>query len=93
MRAYGGAAAAALTAAGSVEVIPTAPWIASYPYECEGNVQALLAAHPWAPIEAEYGAEVTLRFRIPEDDERRFVTLFADATAGRARTERTAPPG
>ena len=43
MRAYGGAAAAALAEVGSVEVVPTTPCTVVYPYECEGNVQALLA--------------------------------------------------
>ena len=84
MRAYGGAAAAALAEVGSVEVVPTTPCTVVYPYECEGNVQALLAAHPWRPFESDFGAEITLRFQIPEDDCGRFEALFGDATAGRA---------
>jgi len=88
MRAYGAAAAAALTAAGSVQVVPSVPWTVRYPYDCEGNVAALLSAHPWKPVSADYAGEVTLRFRIPEDDQERFAALFADATAGRARAVR-----
>ena len=87
MRAYGAAAAAVLAKAGSIEVTPTRAWLVRYPYECERNVQALLAARSWHPVAADYGAGITLRFLIPEHDAVRLAADFADATAGRAETE------
>jgi uncharacterized YigZ family protein len=84
VRAYGAAAAAALAAARAIEVTPAQTWVVRYPYECERHVQALLAARSWQPVDAAYGAEITLRFLIPEHDTARFHSSFADATAGRA---------
>ena len=84
VRAYGAAAAAALAAARVIDVTPARAWVVRYPYECERNVQALLAARSWRAVDAAYGAEITLRFLIPEHDTARFQASFADATAGRA---------
>ena len=87
MRAYGGAAAAALAAAGVREVTPTVLWSVRYPYAADGRVRALLSTAPWELVTAEYDAEVELRLRVPEGEERTLATRLADATAGRARLE------
>jgi uncharacterized YigZ family protein len=84
VRAYGAAAAAVLAKAGSLEVTPARAWIVRYPYDCERGVQALLAARSWRAVAADYGAEVALRFLVPEGEAEAFAASFADATAGRA---------
>lgn len=85
MRAYGGAAAAALSLAEAVQVVSKAAFTVSYPYECVARVQALLARQGWRPFESDFGAEVRLRLFAPESDGEQLRQLFADATAGRAR--------
>ena len=84
MRAYGGAAAAALAHAALIDVVPMARVEVRYPYTAEGRVKALLAAESHEPLDARYAADVRVAFEVPVTQVEEFVSKLADATSGAA---------
>ena len=90
VRAYSGAAAAALDAAEIVVVTPKVRIRARYPYSCSSAMQALLHAWDVEVVSADYGAEVDQRFEIVETEAEGFERSIVDATAGAAVVERVA---
>lgn len=87
VRAYGGAAGAALDRA-DVRVVPvTRTVVVEYPYDCSGEVQGLLAAAALAPVSSDYGESVRLVLRVPVASVDEFLGELAERTAGRARVE------
>ncbi len=83
IRAYGGAASAALELAGVVEVPLTEPLRLTFDYELTGPVQGVLAAFDLAPTRAGYGAAVEMELAVPVADARRLRQSLTDATQGR----------
>lgn len=87
MRAYGGAAAAALERAAIVTVTLERRFRLTHPYECSGPVQGLLAEQGLAPSSADYGAEVQLELSIPLRACEPFLSEFIERTAGRGQVQ------
>jgi uncharacterized YigZ family protein len=85
VRAYGKAAAAVLDAAPRRTVEVTVRVLLELPYECNGALQALLAARGFAVAGAEYGAHVRLALDVPVGRVDEFRREARDRTAGRVR--------
>ncbi|MEE2662960.1 MAG: YigZ family protein [Myxococcota bacterium] len=83
MRAYGGAAGAALDHAPLRVVTPMCKFAARFPYEHGRAIQALLSARSVSPIDSDYGAEVRMVFEVPEQEAGEFCSALRDRTAGR----------
>lgn len=83
MRAYGGAAAEALDRAEVITVTVERCFRLSYPYECSGAVQGLLAETGFQPRAADYGAEVVLEISMPLRACDAFLAQFIERTAAR----------
>ncbi|RMH21062.1 MAG: DUF1949 domain-containing protein [Acidobacteria bacterium] len=84
VRAYGGAAAAALERAEIVERPVVRTLSIHYPYELSGAVQGVLARFALAPAKADYGAEIAATVAVPVADAERLAHALREATAGRA---------
>lgn len=84
IRAYGGAARAALERADVIETVLTAAVTIEHDYEHSGPVQAALHAAGQAPRSAEYGVRARLVLDVPVDQAMAFEVTLRDATAGRA---------
>jgi uncharacterized YigZ family protein len=83
VRAYGGAAAAVLSAA-PVAVRPVTVVLAcDHDYDLSGAVDAVLAAHAARVVAADYGVAVTRRVAVPRAAVDDLVADMAEATAGR----------
>ncbi|MCB9878214.1 MAG: YigZ family protein [Planctomycetes bacterium] len=89
VRAYGGAAAEALDRAEIVEVVPQARLHVEHGYEDSGAIAGVLHAFHVTPEHADYGAAVAFDLTIAETEAEGLVAALRDATAGRARIERT----
>lgn len=83
IRAYGGAAAAALDLAEVAERPITRGLRLAYAYDSSGAVQGVLAAFELKPAGADYGAEVRMEVRVPVEDAERLERALRDATGGR----------
>ncbi len=83
IRAYGGAAAAALELAEVVErpVVETLRF--AFAYDASGAVQGVLSAFGLAPVDSDYGAEVRMAVAVPVEDTARLRTALRDATRGK----------
>lgn len=93
VRAYGGAAAAALDLA-PLKVTPiTQGILLRYPYECAGAIGSLLSARALAPARAEYGEEVEMELRLPLGSADGFLAEVIERTAGRAQAQKNGAPG
>ncbi|MAE75633.1 MAG: YigZ family protein [Planctomycetes bacterium] len=84
VRAYAAAAAAALDRVAKRTVIVTRRVIVTYPYECEGAVQAVLVRKGLKPVESSFAEAACLRFDVPIDLVASFVREITDRTSGRA---------
>jgi uncharacterized YigZ family protein len=91
VRAYGGAAGAALDHAGIRTVTVTEEVAVAYPYEVSGEVQRLLTASDLRPASADYGETIRLVLRVPIRDVDGWVARLRDVTAGRATVEVARP--
>ncbi len=87
IRAYGGAAAAALDLAKIVERPVVETLRLRYAYDASGAVQGVLSAFDLDPIGSEYGAEVQIDVAVPVADVDQLKAALADATRGRIRIE------
>lgn len=83
IRAYGGAASAALDLAEVVERPVVEILTLTYAYDASGAVQGALAAFGLAPVRGEYGAEVEVEVAVPVEDAERLKRALRDATRGR----------
>lgn len=83
VRAYGGAAAEGLAAAGLRRVIPTSDVEVVVPYDALGSFEAFCARRDLERPEAAYGESVTFVFWVPEEDAAGLVADIVDASAGR----------
>ncbi len=90
VRAYGGAAAAALDLAQVRTVVLTERLTLSYAYDCAGPIEGLLAELELRPAAAEYTDEVRLALDVPLGKVERLLEEFRDRTAGRGRVRRGA---
>jgi uncharacterized YigZ family protein len=88
VRAYGGAAAAALDLAPLAPRVDTEAWIVEHGYEDGPALERALARLRVATGEVEYGAAVVRRVTIPVDDAEALHQALRDATAGRVRLRR-----
>jgi uncharacterized YigZ family protein len=88
MRAYGGAAAAALERASIAQVIVTERVVVTHEYELSSPVQGVLARAGIVPVESEYGEEVKIVLEVPITRADAVVRDITEATAARARIER-----
>jgi len=86
IRAYGGAAAAALEHATIVEQLLTGAVTITHEYGDAGAIQALLHEARACPRDTDYGAKTRLVVDIAVDAVSAFVAAITDATAGRATT-------
>jgi len=87
VRAYGGAARAALDGADVVECVLTAEVSVEHDYEHAGAVQAVQHAAGLVPRTADYGSRTRLVYDVPIDRARIFEVAIRDATAGCAEIE------
>lgn len=85
VRAYGGAAAAALDAAQVVETRIVETLTLIFDYTQSGPVQGVLSAYDLAPTASEYGAEIRLELAVPEEQVDEVRRALVDATHGSAR--------
>lgn len=85
VRAYGGAAAAALDAAEVVESRIVQSLIVTFDYPLTGPVQGVLSAYGLEPTAADYGAEVRLELAVPEEQVDEVRRALVDGTHGAAR--------
>lgn len=83
IRAYGGAAAAALDAAEIVEIPIVSSLELRFDYDLTGAVQAVLSAFGLEPRASDYGADVRLMVAVPVEAADRLVEALVEATAGR----------
>ncbi|MCB9915953.1 MAG: YigZ family protein [Planctomycetes bacterium] len=88
VRAYGGAAAAALDLAPRREVVLCERVTLAHPYECAGAVEGLLAEYALRPVAADYGAAVALTLEVPLTAVEPLLEAYRDRTAGRGRAAR-----
>lgn len=93
VRAYGGAAAAALDHAEIVVVVPKSRLRIGYPYACSNAIQAVLHAHEITVLESEFGESVAQELEVLEVECDSICRELRDATAALARVEvLTKPP-
>lgn len=90
VRAYGGAAAAALAAAGTRTRPVVASFTLRYPYTASGAVQAAVAASGGRVLSADYAAEVVSTVAVPLAAAESFARSVVDVTAGAVRPRRLA---
>ncbi len=83
VRAYGGAAAAALAEVTVEVVVPTRAVVVRLPYDLMGTLEAFTAREGLVASQADYGAEVTLRFEVPVADAEPLVERLREASHGR----------
>lgn len=87
IRAYGGAAGAALDRAEIVRVVPTRRVRLSFPYELVGVVQSALTAAELQASESCFGERVTMRVDVPERRVEAILTELRERCAGRLDVE------
>ena len=87
VRAYGGAAAEALEAVRVRVVVPTLAVRLTVDYDQMGIVETFCAREGLKADEAEYGAQVALRFDVPVADADSLCDRLFQASAGRIRAE------
>lgn len=92
VRAYGGAAAAALDAAEIVEVFPKVWLRITYPYACSNRVRAIAHARDVDQREGSYGAEVNVIWQVLESEADAIAEELREGTAGQVSVERCATP-
>lgn len=85
MRAYGGAAAAALERAALRTVRITCCVRVEYPYECSGGIRGLLAEIGLQPARSDFGEAVVMEFEVPPSQAEALRSALLDSTAGRGR--------
>ncbi len=83
VRAYGGAASAALSLVPVVERPVVRTFDLTHPYDLSGQVESVLSAFDAAVLDADYGAAVTLRVAVAEEAGPAFAAAVREATAGR----------
>lgn len=88
VRAYGGAAAAALDLCERAPYVITERWRIEHGYEDGPAVERALAGLGVDATEAEYGARVVRWADVPAPREDEFATALRDATAGRVTLRR-----
>ncbi|QDU84489.1 IMPACT family member YigZ [Planctomycetes bacterium Pla163] len=87
IRAYGGTAAGALDAAGSVRVERSVGIELLHEYAAGGLVESLLRARGGSALESNYGPQVRQIVRVPLAAADEFVRDFVDGTSGRGRAQ------
>lgn len=88
VRAYGGAAAAALDTAELVERVETETWRLRCSYEDGPPVERALGRLSITPGEAEYGEAILRSIEVPVAEAEVVLTALRDATSGRITVER-----
>jgi len=83
IRAYGGAAGAALDRAEVVSVVPTRTVRLSFPYELSGTVQAVLTAAKLEASDSSFGERVAMSIVIPQSRADAFMAEVRERCAGR----------
>jgi len=87
MRAYGGAAGHALDRVERRVVVIRRELSITYPYECSGAVEGLLAAHRLTPTASEYTEHVRQELAIPVRELEAFLGELRDRCSGRVDIE------
>ncbi len=82
IRAYGGAAAAALELADVVERPVVETLRLTFSYDASGAVAGVLSAFRLDPMDSDYGAEVWMEVAVPVEQTDRLKTALRDATRG-----------
>jgi len=87
VRAYGGAAAAAL----EQSVVVETPLMAGVRVECAydkvGGIQALLKTFEGAELRSDYGVKVALQLEVPKGQEQEFIRAARDLCSGQLEVE------
>jgi len=89
IRAYGGAAAAALAVAEIIEVRQTIAATISIEYPDHGVVEGIMRSMEITPIHAEYGTGITIQAHVPVEELDLLGDRLRDATSGRATVEKS----
>jgi len=92
IRAYAGAASAALERAEIVEVPIVRSLRLHFPYELTGAVRSILNAFALTPGKSAYGAEVEMEIAVPVAEADRVCRELREATAGRIGIEEDCRP-
>jgi len=87
VRAYGGAAGAVLDRAAVRTVAITREMRVEHPYDCSGEIQAVLSASGLRPRVSDYGEVVRLILDVPVGEVDSLVHELRERTAGRAEVE------
>lgn len=83
VRAYGGAAAAAIAAAHITVVPRLARFQLAHPWELTTPIAAVLAGHGATTVDVSYGVEVVMAVTVPLARADEFVAAVREATSGR----------
>ncbi len=83
VRAYGGAAAAALDLAEKRQIVLTERIVLTCAYNCAGPIEGLLAELALRPTGADYAEGIALTLDVPLASIERLLREFRDRTAGR----------
>jgi len=84
IRAYGGAAAAAIDGASIVSVRETRALVFTIAYGDQGAVQSVLRQFELEPRQEQFDADVTLVIDVPTEEHDRLWLAISDRTGGRA---------
>lgn len=85
VRAYGGAAAAALERAEIEVVVPKSRLRVEYPYPCSNAIQTVLHAHEVTVLDSSFGASVVQDLEVLEVDGEAICRELRDATSATAK--------
>ncbi len=84
VRAYSAAAGAVLDVAPQVEVVPTRRVQVTVPYDLQGTLESVIAAHGLARLDATFTDTVSQVLAVPLDRVDRVIADLTERTAGRA---------
>ena len=83
VHAYSGAAAGAVKDAGTAMMVPCADYMLSYDYKYIDGISRILNERGAVVTSVDYGGQVTLSFRIRENDAKSVLASITDLTGGK----------
>ena len=84
VRAYTQGCVIGVEAAGELLMEPCVDYMLSIPYSLLGRLENDLKETPIKTLDREFGADITLTFRMPEHFEESFIRMMSEMTSGNA---------